>query len=90
MHRNGTIVDLAPAPTPTLPRSELLEKLYAAPFRVSCFGAREVRNDPSGTLVYPAANCREKPFELLFLVAPHHLEGVRGELVVDSLWPDGG
>ena len=39
-------------------------------------------------LVYPAAGCRDKPFELLFLVAAHPVDGVRGELVMDSLWPD--
>jgi hypothetical protein len=71
-----------------LPRSELLERLDAAPFQVRCFGAREVRHVPSGLLVYPAVGCRDKPFELLFLVAAHPVDGVRGEMVMDCLWPD--
>jgi DNA-binding SARP family transcriptional activator len=71
----------------TPPRSELLERLDAAPFEVRCFGAREVRHVASGQLMYPAAGCRDKPFELLFLLAAHPVDGVRGELVVDSLWP---
>jgi hypothetical protein len=64
----------------------LLNQLDAAPFQVRCFGAREVRHVQSGQLMYPAVGCRDKPFELLFLVAAHPVEGVRGELVVDSLW----
>jgi hypothetical protein len=103
VHHNGTVVDDAPAidtapaapangqhvayERVTLPRSDLLERLDAAPFQVRCFGAREVRHVPSGQLMYPAAGCRDKPFELLFLVAAHPVDGVRGELVVDSLWP---
>jgi hypothetical protein len=75
-------------PAPPLPRSELLERLEAAPLRVRCFGAREVWHVPSGKLVYPGPNCREKPFQLLFLVAVHGLAGVRGETVLDSLWPN--
>jgi two-component SAPR family response regulator len=88
VHRNGTAVGHAPARS-VLPRSELLERLDMAPFRVSCFGARAVRHVPSGQVVYPATGCPDKPFELLFLVAAHRLAGVRGELVVDSLWPNG-
>jgi hypothetical protein len=72
----------------SLPRSELLDRLDAAPIQVRCFGAREVRHAPSGLLLYPSPGCRDKPFELLFLVAAHRLDGVRGELVMDSLWPE--
>jgi two-component SAPR family response regulator len=70
-----------------LPRSELLDQLDAAPFQVRCFGAREVRHVPTGQVVYPAAHCPDRGFELLLFVAAHPLEGVRWETVTDSLWP---
>jgi nucleoid-associated protein YgaU len=85
-HRNGTSV---PHPAPSLPRSELLDRLGTAPFRVNCLRAREVRHTATGKLVYPSAGSRQPPFELLFLVAVHRPGGVRGELVMDSLWPNG-
>jgi hypothetical protein len=86
-HRNGKTVTRPPAPS--LPRSELLDRLGAAPFRVNCLRAREVRHTTTGKLVYPSAGSRQPPFELLFLVAVHRPGGVRGELVMDSLWPNG-
>jgi hypothetical protein len=36
----------------------------------------------------PAAGCRDKPIELLFLVAVHPVEGIRRELVIASLGPN--
>jgi hypothetical protein len=85
-HRNGKTVTRPPAPS--LPRSELLDRLRAAPFRVNCLRAREVRHTATGKLIYPSAGSRQPPFELLFLVAVHRPGGVRGELVMDSLWPN--
>jgi nucleoid-associated protein YgaU len=86
-HRNGKTAP--PPPATSLLRSELLDRLRAAPFRVNCLRARELRHTTTGKLVYPSAGSRQPPFELLFLVAVHRPGGVRGELVMDSLWPNG-
>jgi len=60
--------------------SSLLRELRAAPIRVQCFGACDVRHgDRSLKIGDP---------ELLLLLAVHPVAGVRGEAVADMLWGD--
>jgi hypothetical protein len=66
----------------------LIQQLRAAPIRVQCFGARDVRY--RDRLLWPNGEAEaDKSWELFILLAVHRITGVQSESLVDMIWGDG-
>jgi nucleoid-associated protein YgaU len=65
----------------------LIQQLRAAPIRVQCFGARNVRY--RDRLLWPNGEAEaDKSWELFILLAAHRITGVQSESLVDMIWGD--